>query len=208
LQQPKRWSNPAQRAVGKVRGCVVPHIDFSRGGAVEALAYEPMLNEEFDTIVVLGIAHSGVHYPFCATLKDYDTPLGVCHTDRDFVQALKKRLGKPIIAEELAHKNEHSVEFVAVFLQHLEKFKSTKIVPILCGGFFARSRRAPHRCATSRSRDLSRPLRDVVSEWETQGKRVGFIASVDGAHVGSRFGDERLLFAERLMDIERQDREF
>jgi hypothetical protein len=48
----------------------------------------------------------------------------------------------------------------------------------------------------------------VTREWEARGQRVGFIASVDGAHVGTQFGDPRVLTAERLHEIESGDRAF
>ena len=85
-----------------IKGCVVPHIDFRRGGKVEALAYRDLANEQFDVLVVLGIAHSGVRYPFCATTKHYETPLGVCETDVEFVQSLQRRVGQKLTGEELA----------------------------------------------------------------------------------------------------------
>jgi AmmeMemoRadiSam system protein B len=115
---------------------VVPHIDFARGGVVEALAYEPLRTEEFDVLVVLGIAHKGVRYPFCAAAKDFETPLGTAQCDREFLEALQQRIGTRLTCEQIAHKNEHSIEFVAVFLQHFEKLKNARIVPIICGGFF------------------------------------------------------------------------
>jgi hypothetical protein len=65
----------------KVCGIVTPHIDFHRGGHVEAASYLPLVaqvkasGKPFDTLVILGIAHSGVQYPFCVSNQDYATPL-------------------------------------------------------------------------------------------------------------------------------------
>jgi AmmeMemoRadiSam system protein B len=186
----------------------VPHIDFTRGGVVEALAYEPLRNEEFDVLVVLGIAHCGVRYPFCAAPKDFETPLGTAPCDREFIAALQQRVGERLTREQIAHKNEHSVEFVAVFLQHCEQFKNTRIVPIICGGFFDEIQSGD---SPSRTRDIAqfiRALREVTQDWESRGQRVGFIASVDGAHVGTQFGDPRVITPARLQEIEEGDREF
>ena len=191
-----------------LRGIMVPHIDFTRGGPVEALAYQQLLEQKFDVYVVLGIAHSGVRYPFCATAKDYDTPFGPARTDVAFVQALEDRVGERFTAEQFTHKNEHSIEFVAVFLQAMTSTKDSRIVPILCGGFHddVRSGRSP-----SRNPDIAAfcvALREVVDEWEARGKRVGFIASVDLSHVGSRFGDDATITPQRLAAIEVADRDF
>ena len=196
------------RPQGEIKGCVVPHIDFTRGGVVEALAYRDLRDQHFDVLVVLGIAHSGVRYPFCATTKDYDTPLGVCRTNQEFVQALQDRVGLQLTAEELAHKNEHSIEFVAVFLQSIASLSSTRIVPILCGGFHRETRAKTSPRNTSEVAQFIEALRETVREWESKGQKVGVVASVDLSHVGSRFGDERRLFGERLMEIEEEDRAF
>lgn len=51
-------------------------------------------------------------------------------------------------------------------------------------------------------------LRATVEEHQARGKRIGLIASVDGAHVGSRFGDDELLTPQRLEEIQTQDMEF
>ncbi len=158
--------------------------------------------------MILGIAHSGVHYPFCGTAKDFETPLGICRTDREFVAALQERVGPRFKSEQWAHKNEHSIEFVTVFLQHLEALSNAHIVPILCGGFFEeiRSGRAPES-----NPDISqfiKALREVTQLWENSGQRVGFIASVDGAHIGTPFGDEFTLTPQMLREIEGEDRVF
>jgi len=195
-------------ASDKVRGIVVPHIDFTRGGPVEALAYQPLIDQYFDVFVVLGIAHSGVNYPFCATAKDYDTPLGPARADTEFVAALQKRVGERLTAEQFTHKNEHSIEFVAVFLQYLAATKSARIVPILCGGFHEEVRSGSSPQHTPDIANFCKALREVVDEWEARRLRVGLVASVDLSHVGSRFGDDATITTDRLLTIESADREF
>jgi AmmeMemoRadiSam system protein B len=191
-----------------VMGCVVPHIDFGRGGAVEALAYVPLMEEKFDTLIVLGIAHGGVRYPFCLAPKDHETPLGTAMCDHDLCDALQARIGHKLTAEQWAHKIEHSVEFVAVFTQYVESLRNSKLVPIICGGFFEEIESGDSPAQNSEIAAFASALRAVCEEWSAQGKRVGFIASVDGAHVGSQFGDDSPLDIQRLADIERADREF
>lgn len=204
--------NAPQKPRGEIKGCVVPHIDFARGGVVEALAYRDLKNEDFDVLVVLGIAHSGVRYPFCTTTKSYDTPLGVCKTDIEFVHALQNRVGTKLTDEEIAHQNEHSIEFVAVWLQHIFGTSSTRsaprIVPILCGGFHRETRTKTSPMQNSEVLQFITALRETVGEWESKGSKVGMVASVDLSHVGSRFGDERRLSYERLLEIETEDRAF
>jgi AmmeMemoRadiSam system protein B len=192
----------------QVRGIVVPHIDFSRGGVTEALAYLQLLEDEFDTFIVLGIAHSGVRYPFCAIDKDFETPVGLANCDHELMSDLRARLGDQIFAEQYAHKNEHSIEFVAVFLQAIQQLSSAKIVPIICGGFFEELQNGSSPGSTPAIAEFIAALREVVRQHEANGKRVGLIASVDLAHVGSRFGDDEKLTPQRLIEIGEEDLDF
>jgi len=192
----------------RLRGVVVPHIDFMRGGAVEALAYHQLANQEFDVFVILGIAHCGVRYPFCGAAKSYDTPFGTAPVDEEFMAALQDRVGERLTAEQFVHRSEHSIEFVAVFLQYLEHLKNARIVPILCGGFHDEVRRGVSPLQNPDIASFCATLREVVLEWRSKGQRVGLIASVDLSHVGARFGDESQLTQARLSAIEKDDREF
>lgn len=170
----------------QVRGIIVPHIDFGRGGPVEALAYGHLARARFDVLVVLGIAHHGVEYPWCGTAKDFATPLGTARLHRPFFEALAKRLGPSFTAEEFVHRDEFSVEFVAVFLQYCAALRDVPLVPILCGSLPALPGEVP--ASDPLVADFCTALREVTGEFERAGQRVGFICSVDLAHQGSRFG--------------------
>ena len=183
-----------------IRGIVVPHIDFGRGGTEEALCYTQLEKNPCDTYVVLGIAHQGVRYPFCAAAKDYQTPLGSAICDREFLSDLESQIGPRLTDEVWAHKNEHSIEFVAVFLQNSPVLRDAKIVPILCGGFWETLRAKQSPMSDSDVAQFVAALRETVKKHEKAGKKIGFIASVDGAHVGTQFGDATPLTAGRLKD--------
>ena len=199
----------------KVRGIVTPHIDFHRGGHTEAASYAPLVEnvratgQSFDTLVVFGIAHAGVRYPFCALDKDYETPLGTMQCDLQFIASLTERVGPQLLAEGFAHKDEHSIEFSAVMCQHFAELKTARIVPILCGGFWEslRTGEAPES-AEPQVGAFIEALRDVTKQHEAAGRKIGFIASVDGAHVGSQFGDDTKLTPAKLREIEREDRKW
>jgi hypothetical protein len=196
-----------------VRGIVTPHIDFGRGGHTEAASYAPLrenvtqTGRPFDTLVVFGIAHQGVEYPFCATAKGFETPFGTMNCDLEFLRDLEQIIGPRLTDEQLSHKNEHSIEFAAVFSQMFDELKPSKIVPILCGGFWEalRTKKSPEE-AEPEVRDFIAALRQVTQKHESQGKKIGFIASVDGAHVGTQFGDQKPITPQRLKQIESEDR--
>ena len=158
--------------------------------------------------MVLGIAHSGVAYPFCAANKDFETPLGTAECDREFLASLNARVGRKMLNEQYAHQKEHSIEFVAVFLQHFKNLKNAKIVPIICGGFFNELRNKTSPQSTPIIAEFIEALRETTREYEAKGKRVGFIASVDLSHVGTFFGDNEVLTLTRLNEIEKGDLHF
>ena len=196
----------------KVRGIVTPHIDFGRGGHVEVASYAPLLEQvratgrHFDTLVILGIAHSGVNYPFCATTQDFETPFETAICDREFVEDLRAIVGPQLLREQRAHQNEHSVEFSAVFCQMFDELKPSKIVPILCGGFWKSLQNGESpEIAEPEVEEFIAALREVTEKHEKAGQKIGFIASVDGAHVGTQFGDKTPLTPEKLVQIRSED---
>lgn len=196
----------------RIRGIVTPHIDFGRGGHVEAASYAPLLENvratgrHFDTLVILGIAHAGVRYPFCATNQDFATPFGVAQCDRVFIENLREFVGPQLLREQNAHQNEHSVEFSAVFCQMFDELKPSKIAPILCGGFWKslQSGDLPELAEPEVGQFIA-ALREVTQKHEAAGHKIGFIASVDGAHVGTQFGDATPLTPANLKGIEGED---
>jgi AmmeMemoRadiSam system protein B len=186
-------------------GLLAPHIDFHRGGATYAWAYQEVLERsDADLYVVLGTCHAGMPDPFAVTLKPYDTPLGAVPVDRDFYEALHRRAGQDLLASEPAHRAEHSIEFQAVMLQHLvAPRRSFTILPVLASYL--------HEAVWTRGdpeADLRVPrfldaLRDTLAASE---RRVCLIAGVDLAHVGPRFGDPEPNTSRSLAVVERADR--
>ncbi len=140
---------------------------------------------------------------YALTKKDFDTPLGLVETDRPFVARVASRMsatpaGKELnlYADELAHRQEHSIEFQAVFLQYLLGGKRPfKIVPILVGSFheFLEQNVSP-----SASPEVSALVEAVRTTAAEHGGRVCYVSSGDLAHIGQRFGDPAFLDAARL----------
>ena len=105
---------------GGLGGLIAPHIDFHRGGPAYAWAYRELAERgDADLFVIFGTCHAGMADPFALTRKDYDTPFGPARVDRDLVEMLGAQARQDCFGSELAHRNEHSIEFQAVFLQYL-----------------------------------------------------------------------------------------
>jgi AmmeMemoRadiSam system protein B len=188
-----------------VRGLVAPHIDFHRGGPAYAWAYRDLAERgDADLFVIFGTCHAGMADPFALTRKDFDTPLGSARVDREFVDALARRARQDCFASELAHRNEHSIEFQTVFLQYLYAGRrDVTVVPVLTSFVheaLARGRRPEDDVRV-------RAFLDALAETAAASRRkIAFIAGADLAHMGTRFGDPEPISPAELETIGREDR--
>jgi len=190
-----------------------PHIDVRCGGPWFAWAYKKLVEEsQADLFIILGTAHSPMNQLFSVSRKHFETPLGTVETDKKFVGRLQAKLnasaaGKELNlgADELAHRNEHSLEFQAIYLQYLlgERRKFT-VVPVLVGSFhkFVREKTQPADSPIFQA--FVAAMRQCITEFAG---RVMLICSADLAHIGLRFGDRELLDRQRLEQQSDDDRE-
>jgi AmmeMemoRadiSam system protein B len=186
-------------------GLVAPHIDFTRGGGAYAWAYKALKERRPpDVIVALGVAHSSPNSPWVFSPKKYETPFGPMAIDSDLYDDLAGKIWYDPRADEWTHKNEHSLEFQAVWLRHLWGDRTPPWVPILVSSF---ERFAPDE-APSKVPTLEKALRDfgaVVAEHQRRGRRVLVLCGIDLAHVGPRFGDELEITPALEKKIEQED---
>jgi MEMO1 family protein len=170
-------------------GLIAPHIDPRRGGPAYAHAYGELLTRERpDLVIILGTSHYGSGPQlFTATRKDYMTPLGAVTTDREFLDRLAARYKDgDLFAEELLHRNEHSIEFQALFLAWALGTAGYKVVPILVGSFHEMVATGETPVLDQRVGGFIEALR---AELAAENRRVLIVAGVDFAHVGKKFGD-------------------
>jgi AmmeMemoRadiSam system protein B len=175
---------PAEK--GAIVGLVAPHIDLRRGGAGYGAAYRALRERcRAGTYVILGTAHAAPEEMFIATRKAFATPLGSIETDADFIEALARRHGSRLFHDEITHRNEHSIEFQAVFLRHLFADRPIRIVPILCSSFHesVEAGRVPRE--DPRVADFLGALGETLAGRDD----VCLVAAADLAHLGPRFGD-------------------
>lgn len=194
------------------RAIVAPHIDFHRGGPVYAWAYKNLAESEgADLYILLGTSHCGGDGPFIATLKDFDTPLGLVETDKAFIRRLQERCAQDLFADEYLHRGEHSLEFQVVFLKYVAQRRAAltgegerpfTIVPVLVSSFHPMlvGKTVPEASATVKT--FLQALKDLTAE---EKKRVCFVAGVDLAHVGQQFGDTEPITADFLKSVEAED---
>ncbi|MBD0305364.1 MAG: AmmeMemoRadiSam system protein B [Nitrospiraceae bacterium] len=174
----------------KIKGIVAPHYDLQQGGPIYAWAYKELKEAEApDLFVVLGTCHTGLNNGFALTDKDFQTPLGTVSVDHAFLERLRQAGGSVFFEEDFSHRNEHSIEFQLPFLQYSvgEKQPFT-IVPVLCA-FAPDSLVDPESQALSDKVELF--IRSMKTALAESGREACFIASVELAHIGMRYGDNK-----------------
>lgn len=186
-----------------LRGVVAPHIGLNRGGPVYAWAYKEIAQAEpADIYFLLGTAHFNRQGYFTATAKDFETPWGTVGTDKEFLERLKKNCRQDLLAEELLHRQEHSLEFQVIFLHYLFGDEPFKIIPVLCGSLQQAIFEDKSPKEITEIEDFLGAVKETV---KTEGKRVVFIAAADLAHMGRRFGDQVELSQEFLEQEVQED---
>ncbi len=185
---------------------MAPHIDLRLGGPTYTHAYRELAESAPpDLFVILGTGHMGLPEPFSVSSKDFQTPLGTAVTDRDFLRLLRERCQEPLFEEDLTHRSEHTIEFQVVFLQHLFPQQPIRILPVLCSFSYRELSSSPY---AERTRPLFWKFIEGVRKAEAQsGKRVCWIASVDLAHIGPRYGDSFRPTEEHIKNVSVKDRE-
>ena len=171
---------------GRVVALVAPHMDLKPAAACYAAAYGAVRGAAVDLAVILGTGHSVRSEAFALTRKDFETPLGTVRTDKRIVEELADSSRECVLADDLPHRHEHSIEFEVLFLQYVLGNPDLSIVPILCGSFrgaldsYAGPSEIP--CVGG----FLGALGGIIGR---EKRRCLIIAGVDFSHVGIKFGD-------------------
>jgi AmmeMemoRadiSam system protein B len=159
---------------------------------------------EADLVLIFGTDHTGRAGSVTLTHQPYATPFGVLPTDRVLIDRLAQAIGpEDAFAEELNHRNEHSVELSAVWLHyiyHQAGIAPRPMIPILVGSFAHHLENGTH---PAREAHLARFVDSL--RCETAGRRVLVVGSVDLAHVGPNFGDPFVMDDSRRAELLQQD---
>jgi len=167
---------------------ILPHIDFSLGHLstdVYAKGYSSISENEYDLFVILGTSHRFSSDYFMFSQKHYQTPLGIVECDLEILNSLQEQCLQKLTIDDFSHKFEHSVEYQVVLLKHYFK-NNFKILPILVGSpyEFILDGKLPEN---DKINNILKSLSGVIQQ---SNKKVMFIASVDFAHIGRKFGDD------------------
>jgi AmmeMemoRadiSam system protein B len=176
---------PRERPRRSWRGLVSPHIDYERGGSIYAEVWSQAAAavREAELVVVLGTDHHGDHGQITLTRQSYATPYGVLPTAQEVVDALAGVIGEGMaFAEELHHRDEHSIELAVAWLHHMRHGEPCALVPILTGSFshFVDGEASPADDAILAG--FVRTLQDNL-----MGRAALVVAAGDLAHIGPAF---------------------
>jgi len=165
-----------------------PHIDF-RIGDIAKKVYSDNYNsiknnKKVDLIIIMGTSHNKYSDYLMFTKKHFQTPLGITRTDINLIEELEKKSKYPVMIDDLAHYNEHSIELHIVMLQRLFGTKA-KILPILTASFHEFIENDIYPEKSERIQDILSTINEL-----TKNKNVLYIASGDLAHIGRKFNDD------------------
>jgi AmmeMemoRadiSam system protein B len=178
-----------------------PHIEIEAGRRLYARAYRSLRGAAPSRVVLFGTGHSLADGYFSLTGKDFETPLGLVHTDKAAVAELRWAGAEAVSPSDIAHRREHSLEFQLVFLQHL--FGSGfSLVPVLCGSFQAHLGDVSRPFEIPGAAGFLGALKDLVAGW---GEKTLCVAGVDFSHIGPKFG-HREQASELRLEAGRHDR--
>ncbi len=183
----------------RIKAMIVPHVDPNLGGESYAQAYRLLsMTPPVDLYIILGIGHSTVENNFVLTKKMFKTPLGQLETDQQFADKIAEYCPFDVFHDELAHRNEHSIEFQTVFLSH---FINTpfKILPVLCS-------LAPD-CKADEQQRFESFVAALKNALDNFSGSYCLIASVDLAHVGLKYGHDFRPDPAYLAQVEQNDRQ-
>lgn len=193
------------RSDGRLAGIIAPHIDPRRGAAAYAHAYgELKKHKPPELVIILGTSHYGAGPElFTATRKNYVTPLGTLKTDTGFVDRLAARYQTgDLFADELLHRNEHSIEFQMLFLKWALEGHEFSVVPILISSFHEMVARGLMPAEDPRVGGFIEALRAVL---DSDKRRTLIVAGVDFAHIGRKFGDDFAVDGSVVERVQRED---
>ena len=153
-----------------VHAVISPHAGYIFSGKIAGEVFS-LLPEKKD-IIMLGVNHTGLGSKVCFSMEDWQTPLGIVKCNKDLAEKIIHKLKKEGIdanANELVHREEHSLEVQLPFLQMTQK--KFEIVPIMLSGL---------------SYEECRKIAEVLAEFVNEKEAI--VASSDFTHYGKSYG--------------------
>jgi AmmeMemoRadiSam system protein B len=188
----EKAGEPAAAPDAVPRSLLAPHLDPRRAGDVIARAWLEVGEAPAGPlrVIIVGVGHMLFGDRFALTRKHFETPFGRVDCDVAFVDAIVARVGEDVAYHgELAHRDEHSIEFQTLYLKRRLGERPVTIVPILVGGFHGLLDQGQGPRDDASLEALIAAVRETAA---TAGGNTIVMSAVDLSHVGTRFGDPAL----------------
>jgi AmmeMemoRadiSam system protein B len=161
-----------KKAVGTLKGLVVPHAGFIYSGAIASHSYGRLAEQGFaETFIILGPNHTGMGSGVSVITEGaWKTPFGTISLD----ESLARSIATGIIDQDAsAHTYEHSIEVQLPFLQFLAQGRSFEFVPI---------------CMMMQDYETVQDVGDILAKViQSSKKKIILIASSDFSHAGFNY---------------------
>lgn len=176
------------------KAVVAPHIDYARGWVNYANVWGRLrVADRPDRVVILGTNHFGLGTGVTACDKGYESPLGICPADEQFVGELRKRLGDKVFEHRFDHEREHSIELQIPWIQHClgpdEAGNYCRVVGILVHDPSVNNGESYDGTGIGLQAFVD-AMKAILAE--IPGKTL-IVSSADLSHVGPAFGDQQKL---------------
>ena len=181
---------PAPKRDTASKAIIVPHIDFITGSSARraySASYREIEKTDADLFVIFGTSHYSDSDFFMPTYKHFSTPAGIVESDRNILNKLRSMLSFNLKFDDLAHREEHSIELQTVLLNRAFTDRDFTILPILTSSFLNLNDSSGPNPNFARIEEFLTTLKRVVDE---SGRKAVYIASADLSHIGRKFGDD------------------
>jgi MEMO1 family protein len=161
------WSPPSTLPSGGLGG-IVPHAGWYFSGKLTAKVFHTLRSRTKVEVVILYGGHMGPgDLPRVVTEEEWETPFGDIKIDRDFVEALMKRVGTK---REDPSSTDNTIEVQLAMVKHF--FSEAKLVAV----------RSPH---STKAIELGSKVAEIAKE---KGISIIAIGSTDLTHYGPNYG--------------------
>lgn len=168
-------------------GIAAPHASFEGGPECYRDAFRALAAMgKKKAYVLLATSHYGEPERLGVTRKPFLTPLGQTTPANWLLDELVAQAPASITEEDYCHTLDHSAEFHVLWLQHLFG-ADVAVLPVLVGAF-AESIYGEGGAPES-SEAVAAQFRALAEIAKKYGSEIGWVLSIDMAHMGPRYGD-------------------
>jgi hypothetical protein len=193
------------------RAVIAPHLDYGRGWLNYAHTYARLrVADRPDRVIILGTNHFGQGTGVVGCDKGYETPLGTCQADSEFLDTLKSKLGsenaEKLMAHRFDHEREHSIELHIPWIQHVFRNPDSGDYPKVLGILVHDPVRNNGESYDGNGLGIDpfvEALKATIAEMP--GKTL-LVSSADLSHIGKAFGDQHSFLGDDEQAKETRDR--